>query len=114
MVLALHALDSNSPGPAIENAFAAMELAVKAEMYLIEDNPTRQHPQRLAWWTDWEQHGNSPAGSSAVLGLLYAQRGSARYGDRPIELSEPEIAAAIADVEQTIEHASDRTKPIVG
>jgi hypothetical protein len=37
-------------GPAVENGFAAAELALKAQMYLILDSPMRAHHQRLRWW----------------------------------------------------------------
>jgi HEPN domain-containing protein len=89
-------------GPAIENAFAAAELAVKAEMFLIEDQPTTKHPERVAWWTEWERLGNAPPGASRVLRELYSERGASRYGDRPISMPHDHVRSAIVAVRQII------------
>jgi hypothetical protein len=62
--------ESQRLGPAIENAFAAAELLVKAQMFLIEDDPTQNHCKRADWWTNWVQLGNAPDGSDQVLEQL--------------------------------------------
>ena len=95
-------------GPAIENAFAAAELAVKAEMFLIEDKPTTKHPERVAWWTEWERLGNAPPGAARVLRELYNERGPSRYGDRPIAMAPDDVREALEGVRQMIEHTRAR------
>lgn len=104
-------LEKGHLGPAIENGFAAMELAVKAEMYLIDDSPTTVHRERVAFWTDWVKLGNAPTQSDSVLSRLYEERPGSRYGDRPITMTEEEVGGALDQVQSVIEHARLRSAP---
>jgi HEPN domain-containing protein len=92
-------------GPAIENAFAAIELAVKAQMYLLDDSPTQFHHERLRWWSKWVRLGNAPAESASVLQRLYTERGASRYGDGPITMASEDVRLALDRVLEVIEHA---------
>lgn len=92
-------------GPAIENGFAAMELAVKAEMFLLEDAPSIVHRKRVTWWNTWVELGNAPKESDVILERLYRERDASRYGDRPISMSADEVATALDHVHAVIEHA---------
>ena len=58
---AASSFDKGHLGPAIENSYAAAELAVKAEMYLSIDSPTSKHWERINWWNEWVRLGNAPA-----------------------------------------------------
>lgn len=106
--VAQNALANGFLGPAIETAFAAAELAVKAQMFLMQDKPTHVHRERVTWWSGWEKLGNTPPGTAVVLQQLYRERGSARYGDRPISLAEDEIRTALEVVATIIELARIR------
>lgn len=112
---ALESLGRGHLGPAIENGFAAMELAVKAEMYLMYDTPTTVHSKRVTWWSEWVKLGNAPPETDAILGALYRERGASRYGDRPIEMSEADVRLALEHVQTVIQHArqgcSDHRSP---
>jgi HEPN domain-containing protein len=92
-------------GPAIESGFAAMELAVKAEIYLIEDSPSKVHQKRVTWWSRWVELGNAPGESDAILERLYREREASRYADRPISMSVEDVMTALRHVHAVIEHA---------
>jgi hypothetical protein len=99
---AADSLEKGHLGPAIENGFAAIELAVKAEMYLIHDSPTQVHHKRVAWWNEWVKLGNAPDGSDAALEMLYRERGASRYGDGPIAMTAGEVDEALRQVHTVI------------
>jgi hypothetical protein len=82
-----------------------MELAVKAEMFLLYDTPTTVHSQRVTWWSDWVKLGNAPPETDAILEALYGERGASRYGDRPIAMSGADVRSALQHVQTVIEHA---------
>jgi hypothetical protein len=98
-------------GPAIENGFAAMELAVKAEMYLMEDAPSAVHQKRVTWWSTWVALGNAPKDSDTILERLYREREASRYGDRPISMSVDDVATALDHVQAVIEHVRHSCAP---
>ncbi|HEY8082692.1 MAG TPA: HEPN domain-containing protein [Solirubrobacterales bacterium] len=95
-------------GPAIENGFAAAELTVKAEMFLIDDRPTQIHHERVTWWSEWEKLGNAPPGAAEVLQRLYVERGASRYGDGPISMSAEDVHIALDSVAAMIDLAKKR------
>lgn len=105
---ALPSLDRDHVGPAIENGFAAAELAVKAEMYLMDDSPTTLHHRRVAWWEQWVGLGNAPAHLGPLLDRLYRERGAARYGDADITMSADDVRLALENVSAIIDHAEVR------
>jgi len=108
LATARHALGEGRLGPAVENGFAAAELAVKAQMYLIVDGPTRVHHERLQWWEDWVKLGNAPSHLQALVGRLYSERPRSRYGDGVLTMSEPDVGGALEEVAELIEHARTR------
>ena len=95
-------------GPAIENGFAAAELAVKAQMFLIQDKPALDHPQRVAWRSQWENLGNAPPGTAHVLQQLYSERPASRYGDREISMRPDDVRSALEAVREIIDLAGAR------
>jgi uncharacterized protein (UPF0332 family) len=107
---AAKSLENLHLGPAIENAFAALELSVKAEMYLLDDSPTQVHHKRIAWWAEWVRLGNAPSGSDAALEGLYRQRGASRYGDGVITMTQEEVEEALQSVRAVIEQAQLRVE----
>lgn len=91
--------------PAIENGYAAIELAFKAEMYLIDDSPTTIQAKRVTWWSSWVELGKAPNESDAILQRLYRERKASRNGDHPISMSHDEVLSALDRVRSVIEHA---------
>jgi hypothetical protein len=75
---ALASLDRGHLGPAIETDFAAAELTVKAEMYLMDDSPTTVHRRRVGWWEQWVGLGDARLNLAPILDRLYGERGAAR------------------------------------
>lgn len=108
---ALASLDTGYLGPAIENGFAAAELAVKAQMYLMDDSPTTVHHRRVAWWEQWVVLGNAAPNLGPLLDRLYSERGAARYGDTAITMSADDVRLALANVSEIIEPAGANSAP---
>ena len=108
---ARHALDQGYLGPAVENGFAAAELAVKAQMYLIWDDPPRDHRRRLTWWKEWVELGNAPSNLGPLVGRLWSERPRSRYGDGELTMTPAQISDAINDVAQLVEHSGRRCSP---
>lgn len=95
-------------GPATENAHAAAELAVKAEMYLSHDTPTRQHAKRQKYWHEWADLGNVPRSHADALSVLGAHRAAARYGDGSLDLSDDDVEQLIVVARDMLTHARQR------
>jgi len=102
---ACDALEGNRLGPCIENAFAAAELAVLAQMYLIEDKPTRDHAERRRWWRDWTGLGNAPNEQGEALAQLGKLRRAARYAEKKLDASREEVTRLVDLVGDMIAHA---------
>jgi|GEM_PF-3376309 len=84
---ASEALEAGRTGPAIENAMAAAELAVTAQMYsLTTDEPAEggrrnAHSARQHWTKVQVGLGNTTVDAHATLVALQALRGASRYGE---------------------------------
>jgi hypothetical protein len=100
---ALPSIEAGRIGPATENLFAAAELAVKAGMLLIDDNPTRVHHKREQHFISWAELGNAPMSQADTLRSLRAARPSARYGDEGPRLSLDELRTYADEVRAMIE-----------
>lgn len=109
--IARASLDRGYLGPAIENGFAAAELAVKGEMYLMQDSPSAVHSKRMMWWERWVALGNAPGKLAPLLDRLYAERGAGRYGDAAISMSCDDVQLALEHVAVIIDHAAARCAP---
>ena len=94
---ARHALDNGRLG-ATENAYAAVELAVKAGMYLFDDSPPRDHKRRRDQFRAYAELGNAPVEHSLALDELGNARPGARYGDGPLVLTAEQLAVHVAAV----------------
>jgi hypothetical protein len=92
-------------GSAIENGFAAIESAIKAEMYSIDDSPTTVRAKRVMSWSSWVALGSAPREPDVILQRLYGEREASRNGDRPISMSDDEVLSALDRVRTFIEHA---------
>ncbi len=105
------AIDSVSNGrlaPAVECAFAAAELGVKADMFLMFDRPTTKHWERANWWSEWERLGNAPDGTASTLSRLYSERPSARYAESQVNVDPAEMSSLLESVSVLIEHVAER------
>ena len=102
-------LAAGRPGPSIDGALAAAELAVKAETLLLGQTGIRHHHERLEFWSNWVRLGNAPSHLSGTFARLTAERPAARYGDRPISMSAQDISAAILEVSEMIDLARARS-----
>jgi len=107
---ATDALDSRRPGPAIENAFAAAELGVTAQLLLIDDAPTRRHPEKRRWLKQWSKLGNVPEEHSRALAVLASLRRHARYGESQLRQDEGTIRDLIAEVQNLVGLARERVE----
>lgn len=93
-------------GPAMENAFAAAELAVVAEMLVfIADDVPKDHEERRRWWSEWTGLGNAPSEHGRTLSYLAARRHEARYGEGSVRTREQHLERLLTNVEEMIEHA---------
>lgn len=98
-------------GPAMENAFAAAELAVVAEMLVfVADNVPRNHEERRRWWADWTGLGNAPSEHGRTLSYLAARRHEARYGEGSVRTRAQHLEKLLTNVEEMIEHARSATR----
>jgi HEPN domain-containing protein len=104
------ALERRNLGPAVENAFAAAELAVLAETHLLPTPPPRSHETRRDWLASWVEQGNAPEHSDEILSKLWDERGAARYGEGRLNMSGEEVDEAVAIVRGLIEHARERCR----
>lgn len=117
--VARDALSKASVGPALENAYAAAELAVRAQMLTIDDNPPAAHRPRQEWWEQWVAHGNSPAEHGPILSTLAAARPAGRYGEGLLTLPADQAAGMVDHVADMVATARGRcqqraTLPITG
>lgn len=92
------ALEAGRRAVAVDNAFAAAELAVSAQMLVFgsderpkKGRPPRPHDERIKWFKGWTKLGNAPTEQGIALADLARFRGAARYGKavpiRPAYLS---------------------------
>jgi HEPN domain-containing protein len=93
-------------GPVLENAFAAAELCVVAELSLMPDRPTRSHRERVERWRSWSALGNVPSTHAEALAMLVHARAGARYGEHPLDEDESGAAELLATVDEMVSHAA--------
>jgi len=91
--------------PAVENLYAAAELAVVAQMYLQDDYPTRSHLQRRRQWRKWTELGNAPEVHSRCLARLARARASARYAEGRLRIKNAEVEVLAEVVAEMIDLA---------
>lgn len=93
---------------AVDAAWSAAELAVQAQMMLI-NVVTKDHKSRNKWWESWQQLGNAPSDQGA-LKRLASERPNARYGEGPLGLTQTELDNLMFTVEGMVQHASERLR----
>lgn len=93
-------------GPAFENAFAAAELCVVAELSLMPHSSTRSHRERVERWRSWSALGNVPSTHAEALARLAQTRAAARYGEGSIAGAEAEAEELLLIVHEMIRHAA--------
>jgi uncharacterized protein (UPF0332 family) len=95
-------------GPAVENAYAAGELAVRALMMTHGRNLT-SHKSRGDAFRAWATIGNSPMAHSLALDRLGSARGASRYGDAPLGVHAEEVSELLSAVEGMV-HSARRAR----
>jgi HEPN domain-containing protein len=101
---AQRAFEGGDLAPAVDTALAAMELAIKANLLLLWDEPIRRHDRRVDLWEGWVQLGNAPAHLESIPRSLLKERDATRYGDAPMSMTTVEVQEAIEAVAATMEH----------
>jgi uncharacterized protein (UPF0332 family) len=106
--LARGAAERRFLGPAVENAYAAAELAVRALMMVYGRDLTGHRPRQNAMRA-WATLGNSPMAHSQALDRLAAARGASRYGDCPLDVHAEEVSELLSSVEGMV-HSAQRAR----
>lgn len=98
-------------GPAVDCLYSAAELTVQAQM-LSQAQLTKVHRDRGEWLQANEDLANTPAGFSAVLQRLRAERAAGRYGDGAVTVSSEEMSVFAKTISDVITFARGRVGPI--
>lgn len=93
----------------LDNAYSAAELAVQAEMLLLQQ-ATNNHKVRGKWLSGWSENGNSPQEHASTLWRLADLRKQARYGTEPIELKPAQLGRLLDVAEEMLERARARVE----
>ncbi|MGI8425771.1 MAG: hypothetical protein ACR2FO_02645 [Actinomycetota bacterium] len=89
-------------GPATELTFAAIELALMADL-LLQGHATKAHHQRISLVEGWAKHGTFPVTRAKLLrDLCRKHRPPARYAEGRLELTAEELAKAVAMADQMV------------
>jgi hypothetical protein len=104
LAAAQESLSASRPGPAIDNCFAAAELAAQAQM-LVFDLGSGGHAARVRWMAGWAELGNVPGEHSECLSELREHRSAARYGAGKRHKDDTQISGWIATTLEMIELA---------
>jgi HEPN domain-containing protein len=107
LAVARIALGSGYRGPAVENGFAAAELAVVSQMLVMNDDAAREHIARRRWWSEWSKLGNAPTDQSRALAALAAKRGAARYAEKSLRIRSAYLQRLLNVVQEMVETARD-------
>ena len=91
-------IDAGRSGPAIENGFAAIELAVKAEMFLMFDSPTTVHRERVTWWSEWVRLGTPRQTRHQYSKLSIGSEGHPVTAIVPSPCQEEDVRLALEEV----------------
>lgn len=109
LAAARESITASRPGPAVEAAFAAAELAVKA-MHLLHVVPTQKrasHGARLTWLSWYTRRdGNGSPDWYPAMKRLESLRPAARYSDGGSLPDEEELDALLDQVVELVDHAA--------
>jgi HEPN domain-containing protein len=105
LAAARQAWEAGRKAVAVDSGYAAAELAVTAQMLLMQDSPVRDHQARRKWWSDWTKLGNAPTEQGRAFADLAARRGPARYADGSLRIRPAHLQHLLEVVEGTITHA---------
>ena len=94
----------------LDTAFSSAELAVQAEMLVLQQE-TDNHKLRGKWLAGWSENGNSPKEHSTTLWRLADLRKKARYGSESVVLQPEQLDRLLDVVEEMLRHAKARVDP---
>lgn len=106
--LAELALKQGHLAVAVENAYAAAELAVTAQMRLVALQPRHDHTLKRRWFANWTRLGNSPAEHGRTLARLAAAHHSARYADGALRMRRAQVTTALGAVREMVDYVAAR------
>jgi hypothetical protein len=108
LATARRALEAGDVRPAIENANAASELAVMAQMrvHLEDEDPKDKHKSRCRWFDSWAALGNADDAHAKAVRRLAQLRPFVRYADESMPPKEGEVAKLVETVEQIVARAT--------
>lgn len=95
----------------LDSAFSAAELAVQAEMLVMQEE-TQNHKVRGKWLEGWAELGNAPKEHADTLWLLGDLRKKARYGHEPVQVSSDQLNRLLDAVGGMIERSRARMQHI--
>lgn len=95
----------------LDSAFSAAELAVQAEMLVMQEE-TRNHKVRGKWLEEWAKLGNAPKEHADTLWLLGDLRKKGRYEHAPVRVSSERLKQLLDVVEGMIERSRTRMDSI--
>jgi hypothetical protein len=98
-------MEAELRAPAVDALWAAAELAVIAQMLMMEDRPIRDHQERRRWFTSWTRLGNAPSDHGYALADLASRRAAARYADRSLRVRDIHLDRLANQVADMIEYA---------
>lgn len=107
---ALLAIGNQRLSPACELLFAALELAMKAELLLVPRDEPKKHGLLKKRFDEWGRLGNAPSETPTVYAALTKLRASARYMNRPFAVSAETIGQYATTAGKQIEHVQARIK----
>jgi len=101
-------LDNRLYRPAVENLFAATELAAEAEMLLLPRERTKKHPERAKRFHEWVRFQNAPEEADSALRKLTGLRGTARYLESDFRCAVEQLKQYYDAAASLIQHVSRR------
>jgi hypothetical protein len=93
-----------APAVACDTAFSAAELAVQAQMLLLQQS-TKRHWDRQRWIETWTDNKNAPASHAIALRDLHSYRAAGRYADEDLVLPDGRLDELLDVAEEMIDQA---------
>ena len=101
-------LDKRLYRAAVENLFAALELAAMAEMQFLPRKGTKKHQERAKRLQQWVELGNAPSGVDSALHYLAELRGTARYLEESFSPATKKLEECYEAAVNLISHVKQR------
>ena len=110
LTVSRHCLDEKRYRAAVENLYAALELAAMAEMLFLPRKATKRHPERAKRLQQAVQLGNAPPGVDSALHYLAEVRRRARYFEGSFNPSAKKLEECYEAAANLISHVRQRLR----